>query len=370
MSCQYLQLGLGIVLFTLSACNISVPDGVKTPTLEKQNSTSPTPRAVPTSLPTPTPTPTEQPTIVIVTPSATHTPRPPTATTVPSVTSAFIEYVVQENDSMYYVIQLPQHGYNYEPNVAATVVALNSNIFNADFLPVGETILIPRPTPIATPAGASATQAILATIGIDNTSGAPLPSGAEVGCYEVAEGDSLVGIAISYDTTLEVLSLLNQQINWFGCAFTEPSGGPDCNPNIQIGQCIHVPRPTPLPTKRPTPTGDETATPTATHMAPRLLYPVDGAHVAPGNLLLQWVGVSGMTETDEYLIELIDQTSNNSLQQVSKSNAFWVSKEFVPQDGRIHIMQWRVSIARHNEQRVYFYVGAPGIWRTFEWMSP
>ena len=136
-------------------------------------------------------------------------------------------------------------GTNHE--VAETVVAINDNINNMNVLPVGSTILIPRPTSTATAVGAGATQAALATIGVDDASGAILPSGATVGCYEVESGDSIVAIAERYSTLLwKFLSQLNQALNWAGCAFTEPSGGPDCKPNIQIGQCVNVPLPTPL----------------------------------------------------------------------------------------------------------------------------
>ena len=362
----------GMMLMVLSGCNIDAPIPINSPTPEQRIIATPSP--LPTSAstaipPSPLPTATELPTLEIATSTATDTPIPPSPTIVPTATSPFFEYVVQPNDSMFYVIQLPQHGYSYETQVAATVVALNDNIINMDFLPVGETILIPRPTTTATAAGASATQAVLATIGVDDSSGASLISGVLVGCYEVEAGDSLVDVALRYNTTLEVLSNLNRDIDWFGCAFTEPSGGPDCNPNIQIGQCINVPQPTPLPSKTPTPTGDETATPTATHRPPRLLFPTNNSTIPAGSLLIQWVGVGGMSDADEYLVEIIDQTTNMPLRMASQTNAFLVPLEFVPSDGQTHLMQWRVSVARHDQQGVYHYVGGVGDWRTFEWMS-
>ncbi len=358
------------MLTILCGCNIDAPVRVSSPTPEQQIIATPSPPPASTAIPpSPAPTATEPPTLEIASATATETPIPASPTIAPTATSPFFEYVVQPNDSMFYVIQLPQHGYSYDPQVAATVVALNDNIANMDFLPVGETILIPRPTTTATAQGASATQAILATIGVDDSTGARLISGVLVGCYEVEAGDSLVDIALRYNTTLEVLSNLNREIDWFGCAFTEPSGGPDCNPNIQIGQCINVPQPTPLPSKTPTPTGDETATPTATHRPPRLIYPADNAVIPPGPLLIQWVGLSGIGAADEYLIEIVDQTSNMSVRRASHTNTFLAPLELVPDDGQTHVMQWRVSVARHDDQGVYHYVGGVGEWRSFEWMS-
>ena len=275
-----------------------------------------------------------------------------------------------EGETLFYILQLPQHGYAYEPQVAATVVALNDNILNADSLIGGITILIPRPTATATAAGALATEALLATIGLDDSSGAVLHSGATVGCHDVVAGDSMVSIAHRYNTTLEILSDLNQgEVNWYGCNFKEPAGGPDCRPTLNIGQCVRVPQPTPLPTKAPTPTGDETATPTATKLAPRLLYPADGDIVPPGSLTVHWVGVAGLNPSEEYLLEIIDQTSNRAFRQVTKANSYRVPDAFAPADGQTHIVQWQVTVARKNEQNEYYYAGAPGETRAFEWQS-
>ena len=288
----------------------------------------------------------------------------------PTATSLYFEYLVQEGETLFYILQLPQHGYSYEPNVAATVVALNDNIRDADSVLGGITILIPRPTATATAAGARATQALLATIGLDDSSGAVLQSGATVGCHDVVAGDSMVSIAHTYNTTLEILSDLNRgDVYWYGCNFKEPAGGPDCRPTLNIGQCIRVPKPTPLPTKVPTPTGDETATPTATKLAPRLLFPADGDIIAPGPLTVHWVGVTGLNPAEEYLLEVIDQTTNKAFRQVTRANSYLVPEAFVPADGQSHIVQWQVTVARRNEQDQYYHVGAPAETHTFEWQS-
>lgn len=362
---------LTTVLFVLSACNIGNPAATMTATIEQEEIASALPPLAATATPPPTATVTPMPMLAIATATATDTAVPPTPTSIATATSAFFEYVVQEDDTLFYIIQLPQHGFGYDSAVAATVVALNDNISHIDLLPPsGNTIFIPRPTASATAVGARATEEILATIGVNQDSGALLQSGSSVGCYEVEEGDSIVAIAERYSTTLEVLSQLNEEIPFFGCAFTEPSGGPDCRPNIQIGQCVFVPLPTPLPSRTPTPTGDETATPTATYSPPRQLFPGAGASVLTSELRLQWVGVIGANDTDEYLIELVDQTANRSLHLVSAANDLIVPPQFAPENGQTSVMQWRVSVARRDDQGVYTTVGAPGVWRGFEWTSP
>ncbi len=366
--CRSLPALLTVFLFAMSACNIGNPSATRTPIIEQEEIATAAPPPSATAIPLPSATDRREPALEIATATATDTAASATPTAIPTATSAFFEYVVQEDDTLYYIIQLPQHGFGYDPGVAATVVALNDNIIHIDLLPpVGNTIFIPRPTSTATAVGASATEEVLATIGFIQDSGASLQADSSVGCYEVESGDSIVAIAEQYSTTLEVLSQLNQEIQFFGCAFTEPSGGPDCRPNIQIGQCVFVPLPSPLPSKTPTPTGDETATPTATHLPPRLIFPADGALVRANELRLQWVGISGITDENEYLVELIDQTASKSMPMVSQANDLIIPQTAAPADGRSHLMQWRVSVARKDDQGVYTIVGAPGIWRTFEW---
>ncbi len=357
---------LAVALLAATGCNIDQPEQPPAPTdvIEIISTTEAPPSPRPSPAPTSTVVPLE---IASQAPSDTPTPARPEAS--PTATSVYFEYLVNEGETMYYILQLPQHGYGYEPNVAATVVALNANIPDADSVRGGITILIPRPTLTPTPLGAESTQEFFATIGADDSSGVVLPAGATVGCHTVEAGDAIIGVAVQHNTTLEILHGLNRDLNWFGCNFTLPSGGENCAPYLSIGQCVRVPLPTPLPTKFPTPSGDETATPTATKLAPRLLYPADGATVPALPLLIQWVGLAGMNEADEYLIELVDQTLNQSLRQVTRANSFRVPAAFLPADGQRHVIQWRVSVARSNAQGVYNYVGAEGEWRTFEWLG-
>lgn len=363
---------LALLAFTLAAvagCNINTPRIDATPTNESQAIASATPLPEPTATPqTPTPTSVTLP-IATVTASAVHTPSATVILESPTATLPYFEYLVGEGETLFYILQLPEHGYGYEPNVAATVVALNANIPNADSVRGGITIRIPRPTLTPTPLGAAATQALLATIGADDSSGVVLASGVTVGCHIVEAGDAIIGVAVQNNTTLEILHGLNRDLNWFGCNFTLPSGGENCAPNLSIGQCVRVPLPTPLPTKFPTPTGLETATPTATKLAPRLLYPLDGQAVPHEALLMQWVGLSGMNDLDEYLVELVDQTTNQPLRRVTRDNSFQVPSAFMPGAGQPHDFQWRVSVAQVDEQGIYNYVGEEGNWRSFRWLG-
>ena len=358
------------LVLLIAGCNIRAPIADPSPTLELEAISTATPPAIATASPAPIVSSPTAPPLPIITPAPSATDAPPSPAPPPTATSPFFEYTVQEGETLFYIIQLPQHGYSYEPNVASTVVALNDNIPNADSVIGGITILIPRPTATATAAGAPATQAMLATIGRDDSSGAVLDAGASVGCHTVVANDSMVTIAHTYNTTLEILSDLNRgEVNWYGCNFKQPAGGPDCRPTLNIGQCVRVPVPTALPTKIPTPTGDETATPTATKIAPRLLQPANGDLIQPGPITLHWVGVAGMDPRDEYLLELIDQTASVAFRQVTRANSYAIPEAFTPADGQTHLMQWQVTVARMNDAGEYFYVGAPGSVNTFQWLS-
>mgnify|MGYP001552258894 CR=1 FL=1 len=367
---------LGIMLI-MSSCNINNPSFVPTPTVLSEvtftPSTEPTATQTltpqqPTQTSTPVPLPSDLPQVATATP--TNSPAPPTLPPPPTDIPGPFEYVIQDSDTLMYIIQLPQHGYGYELDVAQEVVDLNENMTSIDFLPpAGSTILIPRPTSTATAIGAEATADTLADIGVDTTSGAPLAQGSTVGCYEVQEDDSLVSVASEYNTTLEIISQLNPELSWFGCDFTLPSGGLSCNPTIQIGQCINVPQPTPMPTSTSTPSGNETATPTPTYPAPRMVYPSNNSIVPAGQFDLQWVAVSGLQDSDEYLVEITDTTTGQKTLQVTSATAFTMPETFVPTDGQPHLIEWRVSVTRKNEQGVYGYVGGQGGWLRFQWMS-
>lgn len=364
-------------LLILAGCNMNNPNEIATPTVQSEVTFTPTDVPTETATPTEVPPsetatqsqlPTNQP--QVEPPTETATLAPPTQTPLPTMTSGPFEYTIQSDDTLMYIIQLPQHGYGYELDVAQEVVDLNENMSSIDFLPpVGSTILIARPTSTATPLNSPVTVTALAELGVDPTSGAILASGATVGCYEVQEDDSLVSIAANYNTTLEILSQLNTDLNWFGCVFSEPSGGPQCNPTIQIAQCINVPQPTPVPSNTPTPSGNETATPTPIYPVPRMIYPTNNSNVPPGGFDLQWVGVVGLSAVDEYLVEVSDITSGQKLLQVTSATSFTLPDSFAPVDGQPHTIQWSVSVARKNESGVYGYVGESGVFKTFQWMS-
>lgn len=354
-----------ITLFlVLSGCNFSaVPENRQTPTVEAILSPSP----ILTDTPTPptftaSPTATTEPPATV--PGPTESPAAPTETPVPTATEGPYIHIIQENETLGYIIQL--YGYTTF-DVIPEIVRINDNIPNADTLPgPGSEILIPRQTATPQPspqAGETSASSVPAET-LASTTG-----DAQLGCYTVEEGDTLVGIMENYSTTLEILAQLNRDLNWFGCDFRNPSGGPDCNPGIQVGQCIHVPLPTATPSLTPTPSGNETATPTPTFAAPIMVYPPEGAVVPPGALLLQWVSVGVLAAEEQYLVEVTDTLTNEVLRRVTKETSLKLPDSMIPSDGKPHIMNWRVSVATPNEQGVFRIISGPGGIQSFEWQS-
>ncbi|HRF96508.1 MAG TPA: LysM peptidoglycan-binding domain-containing protein, partial [Aggregatilineales bacterium] len=112
--------------------------------------------------PSPQPTSTEPP----ITPTQTETSLP-TETPIPTATEGPWVYTIKEGDSLITIIQ--QEPFNYRTqDVFREIVRLN-NLISADILPpVGQTILIPRPTITPTPQN---------DIGVttNNTTGATMP---------------------------------------------------------------------------------------------------------------------------------------------------------------------------------------------------
>ena len=280
-----------------------------------------------------------------------------------------ISYIITEGDTLFGI--LTRFNYTYNIGLVNRVIALNPSIPNADSLPgVGIEILLPQKTATPVPEGLELTQTVAAEVGIEiREGGVTVPRGTDFGCYTVAEGDTIVGIAEQYNTTLEIISQLNQDLNWGGCDFTEYSGGPDCAPILRLDACINVPLPTVTPEPTLTPSGSETPTPTPTYIPPNVIYPPNGAIAPPTTFNLQWVSVGILDADDVYLVELFDTSSSQQWTRVTRNTSIHLDDFLIPSDGQNHSIQWRVSVARPNPSGSYVHIGTIGTWQLFEWQS-
>ncbi len=371
MRYAFYRLCLLCAISTLAACNMNVEPN-ETPTPERLITETITPSLTPSpTLTTATPSPTVEALVIVTEPPQPPVINQPTLEPSPISTEGPYSYVIQPNDTLGYILQLQPWGYPpYDQGVISSVVTING-LASADFLPPpGTELLIPRRTATPIPEGIELTLTVDASLGLGERIGnTTLPQGASAGCYTVAENDTIVGIAERFNTTLEIMSQLNQNLNWFGCQFDQYSGGPSCNVFITIGQCINVPLPTPTPIPTSTPSGNETATPTPTYAPARLVYPPSGA-VAPATIFeLQWVSAGILKPGEVYLVEVQDTTNSQQWLQVTKQTSIMLPESLIPSDGQPHQIQWRVTIATANSAGIYNYIGGVGQWRTFQWQS-
>lgn len=355
-----------LIAAVLAGCNFNTPNEA-TPTVEEVITLTPTDTA--TASLTPAPTLTAE--VVIESPTPTLSPEPPTITPTASDTPGPYEHVIKDDETLLYIVQ--QYGYTDltvgNGGIVDQVVALNDNIPNADSLPgPGNIIFIPRQTATPTPQNVETAAVVQAT---DSASvpNVVLPENTTITQYVVQPDDTIIGIAQDYNVTLEQIAVLNQDIDFFSCNFEIPSGGPNCNPPLQVGQSINLPAPTPTPTLSPTPSGNETATPTPTYAAPMLIYPPEGAVAMAGVFNLQWVSVGVLAANEVYLIEVVDTTLNSKTYYITRDTSYALPAALIPSDGQAHIMNWTVSVARKNDSGQYGPIGATPEIRTFTWQS-
>jgi hypothetical protein len=346
-------------LCVLAGCNFApVPQGGASPTVEVVSSPSPS-SAEPSQTPSITPSPLPQ------TATPTFTPLPPSETPTPSETPGPYEHTIQEGETLGYIIQL--YGYT-DFSVIDEIVRMNENIPNADTLPgAGAVILIPRQTATPTPESEQLTE--IAQAGTPTAISVTLAVQTAIIQHIVVEGETIVGIAQQYATTLEVLSQLNPEIPFFGCDFSIASGGPDCNPPLQVGQAVNVPAPTPTPTLSPTPSGSETPTPTPTYPAPIVVSPPQGGSALPVPVRLDWVSVGVLQPNEFYLVQVRDTVTGVEYVQVTKNTSLLLPESMIPTDGQTHTMEWTVRIAYPNEQGIYQPIGGAPSVNTFQWQS-
>ncbi len=354
---------LFLVALIMAGCELTaLPEA--TPTIQTLD-TTPT---VTTQPPTLTPSHTSSAPPQLASSTFTPTPSEPTVTPTVTITPGPFAYIIQEGDTYYYIM-ITRNGYADIAQANGAIpefLRVNAGIRNIDSLPSpGSTIYIPIPLPTPTPEGFDMTQ----TAQPNNGDGSGISEDTVILQVPIQENDSILRFAQEYQTTLSILATLNPDLSFFGCDYGNPSGGPDCNVFMVVGENVNVPAPTPTRTLSPTPSGNETATPTPTHPAPPLVFPPQNASAPARTFQLQWVGVSILQNNEVYFVELQDLTANTTYQDVTRGTYYELPESLVPGDGQAHNIQWRVSVARRTTDGTYVIVGAIGNWRTFSWQN-
>lgn len=250
--------------------------------------------------PTLSPTVTETPTITFTpTEAPTWTPLPP------------VDYVVRPGDSC--------AGIAAAFNVSVQSIILENNLSANCVLFENQELVIPQPTPTASPqptatlSDAEMTEAACETVN-----------------YTVRANDTLSSIANTYNVTMATIREYN------GLAGDTVFEGQ----NLLIPLCLREVAAGPTPTPTPLPP----------YPGPNLLLPSDGASFtsAADTITLQWAAVGALETNEAYAVTITDLTSEEktTITEYVRDTSFILPTSFVPTSGRPHIFRWSVTIVR------------------------
>ena len=281
--------------------------------------------------PTPRPTQSGTPTIS-PTPTMTYTPTLEMSAT----PLAPIDYEVKEGDLCSTIAALF--------NVSIQTIVMENNLSSNCYLSPGMTLKIPQPTITPTPMATGTLTDRQATL-------------AACGSYEyvVTASDTLLGIALNYGVSTDIIRQYNALMNDIVVAGT----------TLSIPLCEQV---TPGPTSTPTypPPYD----------APNLLLPADGAsyNTSGDPITLQWAGVGTLLENEAYEVNIEDitQGTGRRLVEYVRDTKYIVPITFRPSDPAPHAIKWYVLPVRQTGSQedgspIYSSAGSRSDSRTFIW---
>lgn len=259
----------------------------------------PTPVATATLTPTITLTPTEMPT---ETPQPTATPLPP------------LEYKIQSGDSCGLIAAI----YNVS---IQSIANLNKLPPDCGVLSIGQIILVPQPTPTASPMPTSTLSSVQAT-----------DQACQKDFYTVTANDTLGGIAAAYNMSTDSIK------SWNGLS----------SDNVWPGQVLVIPICERYPTPGPTPT----PTTPPPYPAANLLLPVDGAAFNASNdsVTLQWASVGTLRSNEAYAVTVEDITEGRGRILVAyvTDTSYVVTSAFRPTTTTPHIIRWFIQPVRQT----------------------
>lgn len=295
-------------------------------------------RQKPEAIIPPTATSTET-TTATATQTATVTPLP-TLTSTPEPSPTPITYLVKANDTCISIAAF------FGTSVQG-IVTLNNLPAACNTLYINQPILIPQPTPTASPMP-SATYS--------------LAEQTEAACEKVEI------IVQSTDTLLSISTIYNVPMD----AIKEENGL--TSDTVFLGQTLTIP----LCRKFATPGPSPTATPPPPYAAANLLLPANGApfSIADDSVTLQWASVGTLLENEAYQVTIEDLTAGQgpSLVDQVTDTKYIVPSTLRPTDGIAHIFSWIVEVVRvngsdENGNPIWTSAGAPSSPRYFSWIG-
>jgi LysM repeat protein len=283
--------------------------------------------------------PTLTPTLT-TTPTATFTPTPltPTPTNTPEPSPTPLTYRVAANDTCSSI------AFAFGVSIQS-IVLLNNLPATCDTLYIGQTLLIPHPTPTSTPFPTATLSPAEAT---------------EAACtkieYIVQDNDTLSKISANYNIPIAVLKSYNGLVNDV----------------VRSGQPLVIP----LCERRGTPGPTPTYTPPPPYPPPSLLLPQDGAPftLADQTITLQWASIGALRENEAYQVNIVDITEGGERKIVDYviDTKYIVPTSFRPTDSKPHVIRWWVTTVRQvgtdeNGNPIWEPAGANSEQRVFTW---
>jgi LysM repeat protein len=285
--------------------------------------------------------PTTTPTVTAtITPSITPTPVTPTVTSTPEPSPTPLTYTIAGGDTCLAIAA------RFEVSVQS-IVLLNNLPAACNTLVQGQSLLIPHPTPTATPQATATLSAQEAAF-----------ADCEKVFYTVEENDTLSNISQNYNVPMEAIKEWNGMVN----------------NTVLAGLTIIIP----LCERPATPGPSPTPTPPPPYPAPSLLLPADGAVFTLGNatVTLQWSAVGTLNSNEAYRITVEDITEGEGRKLVDEvsSTTFSVPASFRATTNVPHIYRWSVVPVRQvgtdeSGNIIWDSAGSVSETRVFTWVS-
>ena len=229
--------------------------------------------------------------------------------------------------------------------VSVNSIILANNLPAACTLSPGQKLVIPRPTPTASPQPSSTLnpgQATEAACQKDN--------------YVVQSNDTLSKIAAKYNVAVASIRDFNHLPN----------------DTVYEGQKLIIPLCQRAPTAGPTPT----ITPPPPYQGPTLLLPADGAafSLVDDVITLQWASVGTLRPDEAYAVAIEDVTDGSGKKVIDyvTDSKYIVPATLRPTDTTPHIFRWSVMAVRqtgtdNSGKATWTSAGAVSAQRVFSW---
>ncbi|MBN1563637.1 MAG: LysM peptidoglycan-binding domain-containing protein [Anaerolineae bacterium] len=164
--------------------------------------------------------------------------------------------------------------------------------------------------------------------------------------HEVQSGETIASVAYLYGTTVEILSQVNPEIEFYQCDYGQTYGGPNCSVMLYEGQSMRVPVPIPTPESTATPSfRSPTPLPTSTYNAPYLIAPEDGTHFNMDQIVtLRWNGTGTLATNERYVVRVYDMDTGEDYQALVPDTFYSLPGGWQPDDRKRHTFRWTISV--------------------------